>query len=216
LAGEALASVWSKTVIDGYPVIAQYCDPDEHRLSIPPPSEEWIMEHVRQSQYCLQIVRCNNIDCCGEWRTNLLDIFPDRFLPAPVKFINYNNGVVASNVDDDQGRFGSLSQRIMLGRLQPKTDFKQFLIDFYCKSIRDQLAKRICPKRGLYFPSQAGVKRHAPVHKNDRLNLASLLSNNDQSPHRIVNRPMKVPVYENIYELIQSPFEQDDDNELEF
>lgn len=40
LAGETLASVWSNTVIDGYPVIAQYRPPNDHLPVISRPSED--------------------------------------------------------------------------------------------------------------------------------------------------------------------------------
>jgi hypothetical protein len=217
MAGDALASVWSKTVIDGYPVSARYCEPNENLLPIFPQSEEWKMEHVRQSQYCLQIVRCKNVECCGEWRTNLLDVLPDRFLPAPVKFVHQSSGILASEFDDERGRFGILSQRIMLSRLQPTTDFKLFPFDYYCPSVRDQLAKRICKKCGLYFPSQAAVKRHAPLHKDGYgLNLELLSNDDDQAPQKIVHQPTNIPVNTNIYDLMQSPFEEDTEFDHEF
>jgi hypothetical protein len=32
--------------------------------------EYWCAMHVLQTQYTLQIVRCNSIECCGPWRSN--------------------------------------------------------------------------------------------------------------------------------------------------
>ncbi|CAF1319118.1 unnamed protein product [Rotaria sordida] len=48
--------------------------------------EYWRAIHVLQTQYTLQIIRCNSIECCGSWRSNYNEVFPHRFLPAPVPF----------------------------------------------------------------------------------------------------------------------------------
>ncbi|CAF5020512.1 unnamed protein product, partial [Rotaria socialis] len=82
---EVLAEVWSHTVIDQYPVIADYV-PSMTVLIPGDPSEEWKSVHVRQSQYCLQIVRCDDVMCCGEWRTNFKNVLINGFLPPPVPY----------------------------------------------------------------------------------------------------------------------------------
>ena len=66
-AGQTLAEVWN-IKIDSYPVTAEYIEPK----GIKPPAvdRKWAANHVRQSQYLLQIVRCDDRSCCGPWRSN--------------------------------------------------------------------------------------------------------------------------------------------------
>lgn len=56
-AGEVLAEVWSNMVIDGHGVVAEYVEPDASAESFIPdlPSQQWYSEHVRESQYLLQV-----------------------------------------------------------------------------------------------------------------------------------------------------------------
>jgi len=69
--------------------------------------------HVLQTQYTLQIVRCNSVECCGPWRSNYVKIFPHRFLPAPVPFERTVYGIRMAEKDHQKGQFyGSLFQRI--------------------------------------------------------------------------------------------------------
>jgi hypothetical protein len=69
--------------------------------------------HVLQTQYTLQIIRCHSVECCGPWRSNYVDIFPHRFLPAPVPFERTPVGVRMAEKDYQKGQFyGSLFQRI--------------------------------------------------------------------------------------------------------
>lgn len=75
--------------------------------------EYWCAMHVLQTQYTLQIIRCNSIECCGPWRSNYIEIFPHRFLPAPVPFERTPYGVRMADRDYQKGQFyGSLFQRI--------------------------------------------------------------------------------------------------------
>ncbi|CAF3458262.1 unnamed protein product, partial [Rotaria sp. Silwood2] len=90
---EVLSEVWSQTLIDQYPVIASYVPPTT--LLMPDDaSEEWKSIHVRQSQYCLQIVRCDNVMCCGEWRTNFKKILINGFIPPPIPYVSTETGVI--------------------------------------------------------------------------------------------------------------------------
>ncbi|CAF4447621.1 unnamed protein product [Rotaria sp. Silwood2] len=75
--------------------------------------EYWCAIHVLQTQYTLQIIRCNSVECCGQWRSNYVRVFPHRFLPAPVPFERTAYGVRMAEKDYQKGQFyGSLFQRI--------------------------------------------------------------------------------------------------------
>lgn len=55
-AGEILGEIWSAVCIDGHDVIANYIDPNNDTFNVPDlPTEDWYTEHVRESQYLLQV-----------------------------------------------------------------------------------------------------------------------------------------------------------------
>lgn len=55
-AGEILAEIWSAVCIDGHEVVAKYINSNNDTSSVPDlPAEEWYTEHVRESQYLLQV-----------------------------------------------------------------------------------------------------------------------------------------------------------------
>ena len=85
-AGETLAEIWGETVIDGYPVVAAYKEKPQIAVSttLKKMGHKWLAEHVRQAQYCAQIVKCTDTDCCKQFRSSWLQCVPDRFLPAPL------------------------------------------------------------------------------------------------------------------------------------
>ena len=61
--GEIFAEVWNEAVIDSFPVIAAWwggIKAEEPSY----PQQEWLNSHVRASQYFLQIVKCNDEECC--------------------------------------------------------------------------------------------------------------------------------------------------------
>ena len=84
--GKVLAEIWSELIIDNHPVVASCTSQPEkeHSKVLFHKTEEWKAKHVRQSQYMHQIVKCSDKSCCKQWRTNYLELFPQRFLPAPV------------------------------------------------------------------------------------------------------------------------------------
>ena len=64
-AGKALAEIWSNTVIDGHSVVAENVEPiDRNEIHVMEKSANWQNNHVQESQYFLQIVKCNDRTCC--------------------------------------------------------------------------------------------------------------------------------------------------------
>ena len=97
-AGETLAAVWNGMVIDQHPVIAEFIEPDQselHPAELTSYDEVWLKDHVRTSQYCLHIVKCDNSECCLPWRSSFRTIIPQRFLPAPLPVAQTINGIKA-------------------------------------------------------------------------------------------------------------------------
>lgn len=84
-AGEVLSEIWSSIEIDKFPVFAEYINPTDDSIAIVIENEEWYSEHVRESQYFLQIVKCNLESCCGKRRSSLWKFLPEGFLPPPLR-----------------------------------------------------------------------------------------------------------------------------------
>ncbi|CAF1077221.1 unnamed protein product [Rotaria sordida] len=225
-AGEVLAEVWCGSVIDEYPVIAEYMDPpastqeelriidvnlivnnildrvceeeeteepierrirqtDEYyqeRVRAPRITtdgdllrdtpkydldEYWCATHVLQTQYTIQIVRCNSITCCGPWRSNYIQIFPHRFLPAPISFERTPRGIAMAERDYQKGVFyGSLIQRIQFhGVVMQHTQNDILPFDYCCSSVRKELKRRVCSICKQYIPSAYRMKNHYKIHQ---------------------------------------------------
>ncbi|CAF0726611.1 unnamed protein product [Adineta steineri] len=219
-AGQMLAETWNQTIIDGYPVFAEYINPpvtseDERRQldvkivmdelirqvcaeeeaeeghearisaadeyyqdNARPPREKfsdqpkydideyWCAMHVLQTQYTLQIVRCNSVECCGAWRSNYIEVFPHRFLPSPVPFERTPYGVRMAEKDYQKGQFyGSLFQRIQFhGVVIENTQNEMLPFDFCCSSVKKELRKRTCRICNQYIPSAYRMKNHYKIH----------------------------------------------------
>ena len=107
-AEEILVEVWSQAVIDGFNVHAQYVEPGSTSTNLPAPTATWRWNHMQQSHYFLQIVKCNDVTCCGQRQTNYNEVFPNRFIPAPVPFVSNEAGVMAAAIGSGNDTYGSL------------------------------------------------------------------------------------------------------------
>lgn len=72
-AGNVLAEIWSSTVIDGHPTLAEYIQPEGSELSVDVDvNAKWRASHVRESHYFFQVAfdfECVLIE-------SLINIFP--------------------------------------------------------------------------------------------------------------------------------------------
>ena len=90
--GEVLAEVWNMLVmvtvwwlVNTWRVLRGKSYPVAYE-------EQWVTKHCRISQYFLQILKCTDEKCCDPFWTNWLDVFPCRFLLAPVQFRQSTGG----------------------------------------------------------------------------------------------------------------------------
>ena len=106
-AGEVLCDLWNGLEIDNFPVHSTYVDPDTiYTDNVAEIDHLWNAKHVRSSQYLLQIVKCNDKSCCGEFRNNIGSLLPDRFLPPPLKVKPSEKGFLEpANIRDKTGKF---------------------------------------------------------------------------------------------------------------
>ena len=136
VAGKTLADIWSELELDERPVIAEYV---ENERCYPYDIDElWVSQHCRISQYMLQIVKCNDSDCCGEMQSVWKDVFPKRFLPAPVKMRHTQAGpqVPLPNDEKASDTFPNLSVRVLLDQTVGIPNMPH---DRYCPSVQNNL-----------------------------------------------------------------------------
>ena len=159
-AGHVLAEVWSSMEIDGYNVTAKYVGAGEH--DVPDfPDIKWYTEHVRESQYLLQIVKCRNTECCRP-RSGLFRLLDNRFLPPPVKV----KQTVDDLVLDEGGQFLDLPVNLALRLSASLKDFLQMPYDYFCPTVKLRLSSRTCKTCGLYHASVKSLNRHIEkIHK---------------------------------------------------
>ncbi|CAF1271257.1 unnamed protein product, partial [Rotaria sp. Silwood1] len=186
-AGEVLAEVWSDTVIDCHPVVASYVNSSITSQISSKIDEFWCDRHVLQSQYTLQIVRCDSSDCCGEWRSNFFQVFPQRFLPPPIPFLQASSGLVIAINDSEQDRFyGSLFQRLQLNNLvHNEMESSSIPFDYFCASVKQSILRRTCNICMKYFPSMERRKNHRKIHKLEQvlIDTENLPDDEDQDEH---------------------------------
>ena len=172
-AGQTLAEVWSSLTIDQEVVTAEYVEPVETEIidaEIGNPGSLWYAKHVRESQYLLQISKCNDLGCCSEPRSKLRSILPTGFLPPPILL----SGVLeaAEPLSQDAHYCPLFIQLAATIKVPTVDDIEEMPYDFYCNSIQNKLKKRICSTCSLYFATQDAMK----AHKSNCHRMAALVS----------------------------------------
>ena len=179
--------MWSDTVIDDFPTVAEYVvsseDGSENDLTdLIYKNEEWRLKHVRESQYLLQIVKCNDENCCSTRRSSLFNVLRDGFLPPPIPIkqtkngLSYSDHICSSTIsegDSPPGKYLSLFQNLSMGtNLLPDIAHQKFAqeipYDFSCPSVKARLSVRTCKRCCRYFGSIASLTSHfSSVHTYD-------------------------------------------------
>ncbi|CAH0560582.1 unnamed protein product [Brassicogethes aeneus] len=142
-AGEILAEIWSAVCIDGHEVVAKYIDPNNDTSSVSDlPAEGWYTEHVRESQYLLQVVKCDDGDCCSPRRSALHMILHNRFLLPSYPITQVDGHPTIPNPEEHDGK-----------------SFAPFLIR-YCLPIQPLHDFISCSTCGIYFSSITRAAEH--------------------------------------------------------
>ena len=175
-AGKTLGEIWSRLVIDKFPTVAKYIDPDfsevpQDKLELK--NQKWYDHHVRVSQYVTQIIKCNSTSgCCSNFRSSYLSVVPGRFLPPPIPLLQTPDGlkVHEDGTENENYKFPSLfaSMSMDLGGILPEQmkKFRPFLpYDLFCPSIQSIVNDRICKVCHTYFASLTMLKKHSAQHK---------------------------------------------------
>ncbi|XP_014225558.1 uncharacterized protein LOC106651539 [Trichogramma pretiosum] len=112
-AGEVLGEIWSQMVIDNYPVTAKFISDDEILEPVLETNWAWHKEHVCESQYFLQIVKCDDRNCCSDFKSDINIILKDRFLSPPLLLKRQKDGrlTLADPTTDTKETFSFLSSK---------------------------------------------------------------------------------------------------------
>lgn len=123
---------------------------------------EWYSKHVRESQYCLQISKCEDPTCCKKTRSGLKSVLPNGFLPPPYRLQQSKNSFeVPKPTETSTSRFAPLLIALSLKLDLILQNFNIRPYDFHCPSVQSQLNDRVCKKCGLYFASKKLANSHA-------------------------------------------------------
>jgi len=169
-AGRTLSEVWSGLIIDGYPVVSEYVESDKSEMDasdLRVVSPQWRQFHVRESQYCTQVVKCNDRSCCRVPRSSLFNLIPSGFLPPPIPLVQTCDGLKAPDaVNVNDAKFASvfLTQCVNKAVLpRSLVSYKSVPFDAYCSSVHPVLQRRTCSKCGLYHASLTSLKAHLRI-----------------------------------------------------
>ena len=75
--------------IDEYPVSARWVDASDDskgykNFTDSKVGADWLETHVYISKYCLQIAKCNDLECCKPARTNVQEVLGGKFFACSV------------------------------------------------------------------------------------------------------------------------------------
>ena len=212
-AGEILAQIW-EVVLDKFPVVAEYVENFWMK--------EWISVHCRISQYLLQIVKCNDLECCGNFRTTW-PFFPSHFLPGPIPVRQIPEGPVVPNVNDvkPSDRFVDLWKAKSVQQLIPKSGFGEIPYDLYYPSLKTKVKNRVCKGCDIYYSSIAACKchrSHGCKSVLEELYEASFSEDGEQDQNDVTvvdddDDDDDCPPVLNIFELLMNSEFVDDDGE---
>ncbi|KAJ8680486.1 hypothetical protein QAD02_016273 [Eretmocerus hayati] len=161
-----LAQVWSDISIDDYPVVAVHAG----ETSVADEPEEvdmdWYDVHVRESQYLLQVVKCNDRDCCGDLGCSLKYILPqsDDVLPPPFLLRRSKDGILEIPTREDTNSndsFCDLFLKQSIGLRPFTTTASPVSYDYYCPSVRNRITGHLCQLCGAYFGSKKRKELHS-------------------------------------------------------
>lgn len=191
-----MAEIWSHMVIDGHNVIAEYVPPGETLPETAQVSDTWYGNHVRESQYFLQITKCADDSCCAPRRSALKNILYQGFFPAP--FPMSQNPFRIPNPDEVGSEiFPSLLVRQCLTLRPDFSQGREIPYDTYCPSIKDDITGRTCTICGLYFASKSSMNNHrknvhgSAVHHMPRVRPLRVLSRRPQEVLCIVKESVE-------------------------
>ena len=192
-----LGEIWSGMIIDGYPVIAEYID-DKASEIIKDVIQKWRSNHVRSSQYLLQIAKCNNITCCTPFRSSCKNVAKDRFLPLPFAMSqSLDNGFTWTRSDKTSQHLLVHQTIAMSGVIRKFVQQKYplgILYDAFNPAVEDDLKNRMRSICGMYFATIKMILMHHRFckHVHDNAESNDTLDVEENVAERV--RPLRIAV----------------------
>lgn len=166
-AGEVLAEVWSQNVIDQHPTVARFVNETESEVTedLIVKDSSWWDTHIEFGQYLLQIVKCDDQNCCKEKRSSLFTILKNGKIPPPLPITNIDGKfkIPSSHYDKLKvEQFAPLFVNLVL-----KEEFRVKSFDAYCPSVQSKIPNRSCNVCDKYFSATKYLSGHAKLHKKE-------------------------------------------------
>ncbi|KAE8742214.1 hypothetical protein FOCC_FOCC012228 [Frankliniella occidentalis] len=143
-----LSEIWSEMVIDGHPVEASYVYPNEELPDVTEMPQRWYVDHVGESKYMSQVVKCNNSSCCSLRRSNIHEILNRRFMPGPYALCQDPFGI--SDELSKNSKFTSFMVQQSFSQRTGAFLYKEVPCDIHCPPVRDESYGRTNTESGLY------------------------------------------------------------------
>lgn len=121
----------------------------------------------------MQVVKCDDRQCCKELRSSLRDLLPQWFLKAPFPVLQTSRGLKIPKPEEHDGKtFAPFLLRQSLN-ISPQHDrFEDIPYDSYCPSLCSNpkvIEDRTCKDCGMYFCSKKAVLTHRKfLHKKQK------------------------------------------------
>ena len=174
-AGTTLCQIWDRLVIDGYPTVAEFIEnPPPDSIKSYFPSATFRDKHIFESQYMSCYIKCDDVDCCDPFVTNVEFLFPHRRLPPliPIKRDEFGVGAMLET-EGQKIEFLPIETRALFGdkilplELKEKYD-GNVPYDLFMPSIKDKIEKRICKQCGKYHATIKSLGLHKKLCKISR------------------------------------------------
>jgi hypothetical protein len=179
-AGEELCHYWKEVATK-----AEYVHPEESEIEEPEEiSEDWKSNHVLFTKYNLQIVKCDNLKCCRKPRSSWFTVNPSRFLPAPIRIVQSENGIQLCK-SSNEGHFLNAFAGESLAK---KLFNEKFSFDYFCPSVTVHHQCKQCLK---FFATKELLKCHNRMHIQEKKKRKS-----EVSVRRVSKRVKKIIIDE--------------------
>ncbi|KAK3932313.1 Carbamoyl-phosphate synthase arginine-specific large chain [Frankliniella fusca] len=163
-AGEVLTEIWGGMVVDGFPVTAEYVGPGEFLPEAEINDQKWYIEHVRESQYFLQVMKCENTSCCRPYRSSIRTIL----YQAPFPLVQDGTKLrIPEPEEHTNEKFAPLLVRQSTVMRPKHARTEELAYDTYCPSVRQVLADRKCPHCKVCFAAKKNSKQMHPTQNKE-------------------------------------------------
>lgn len=162
-AAQILAETFETLSIDGYNVVSKAVNPESSEIDhseINDFDHKWIHDHVQASQYCLQIMKCKDENCCQAPRSIIFDLLKTRFLPPPICFKSINGVTVRANCNEQKVFYLDLFQSMTLEEAGMPYDAN-------CSSMAKKVKSLTCKHCQKYFATAVMLKEHVKTHRTE-------------------------------------------------